>query len=879
MDGHKRTKRRLEQGAFERNARGRTRPKVGRILGAAAALLALTCGASREASAGRPMPTRADRLIAPGRAAASEDSAEALVLNPANLAYMPSWELRWTGIGCHDAKQRVGCGHAVELATPLFFGLSTGVRVDFVQTPWTVGFPYYGRDYTWLTWGLGYKLGDSLAIGMSLQRSYSGNAFLDDLVGVTGSVTLRPSTHFALAAVAQNFNGPSRQPLPPNGQPVLDANYIFGAALRPTGRRELELGLDVRYLTGSTVSGSDQFIPRASLQVDVPYLGRARADVEVAHLPSDVRRGVVGTAGLELILPHFTAGGGLLFGNGLGNSSSLGEYGTVSISGYESPGGMRFGGKAVSIRIESTPGPRKHVQLLRRLWRIADDPYVSGVALILRAEPASSYAHAEEVADAIRVLRARGKKVLCSWEDNGAKSLYVCANADRTVVNPAGGLRYAGLKTQYLYLKGLLDKLGVRADMLRISDHKTAPEMFTNERPSETARADHDDTLRQYEAVFNKNVAVGRRLSEAKVRAETLKGPFVATEARDAGFVDGFAFDDELDRVMGEMLGRRVRLQKYEDPTKLSSRFGPRDRVGLLMIDGDMVDGRSETIPLLDMKLVGSYTIAENVKRLREDRSVKSVVVRIESGGGSSMAADVMWREIALLARKKPVIVSMGSSAASGGYYIAAPAKTIYALPLTITGSIGIFYGKADVSGLLEKLGVNVEVHKTAPRADAESFFRPFTEEERAALAIKVRQFYDVFLERVASGRRMTKAEVDAVGQGRVWTGQQAHQHKLVDKLGGLREALAEARAAGGLPYDAPVLDLPVQQTSLLERVLAFAGLSPGSLLNLEGLPVQVKDLARALAPLVVYKDDLPMARSEWVRLEGEGSDEGETDF
>ncbi|WP_394823820.1 signal peptide peptidase SppA [Pendulispora albinea] len=839
-----------------------------------ALVAALVCpSVGQEAKAGEPMPTRGARLSSPGRSAASEDTAESLSLNPANLANMPSWELRWTGIGCHDAPQRVGCGHAFSAATPLLLGLSTGLRVDYLQTPWTVGFPYSGRDMTWVTWGLGYKLSDALSLGFSVQHSYSGNPYLNDLTGLSASFTVRPIDRLSFAAIAHDFNGPSTAPLGDRQQPVLDANYVLAAALRPTGRRELELGFELRYLAGSQLADSDQWIPRATLGVDVPYVGRLRGDVEVAHLPYDARRGVVGTAGLEIALGPATLGGGVLFGNGLGSTDSLGEFGTASIAGYRTPG-IQIGQRAVSIRLESTPGPRTHIALLRKLWRIADDPSISGVALILRAEPATSYAHAEELADAVRVLRARKKKVLCSWEDNGAKSLYVCANADRTVVNPAGGLRYSGLKTQYLYIKGLLDNLGIRADMLRVSEHKSAPEMFTNEHSSDTAGRDHADLLRQYEAVFNRNVALGRKMTDARVRAETLKGPYVAAEAREANFVDGYAFDDELDRVMSEMLGGRTSLREYEEPKKVPETFGPRDKVGLLLVDGDMVDGRSETIPLLDSKLVGSYTIADSIAALKNDPTVKSVVLRIETGGGSSMSADVMWRELELLAKKKPLIVSMGSSAASGGYYIATPARTIYALPLTVTGSIGIFYGKADVSELLKKLGINVEVYKTTPRADAESFFRPFTEDERRVLAIKVQQFYDKFLERVAAGRHMTKAEVDLVGQGRVWTGQQALGHKLVDKMGGLREALAEARALGNLPYDAPLRTLPAPDASLFERALKLAGIGRSQMMTLEGLPVQVRDIARALAPMVVYKGDIPMARMEYVPVEGEGKDE-----
>ncbi|WP_394844115.1 signal peptide peptidase SppA [Pendulispora brunnea] len=840
----------------------------------AAAVLVSALGLSTTSNAGEPMPTRADRLASPGRSIVSEDTAEAIARNPANLAYLPSWELRWTGIGCFDAPQHVGCGHAVGAATPLLLGLSTGLRVDYLQTPWQLGFPYNGEDMTWVTWALGYKLADSLSFGLSIQHSYSGNAYLNDLTGLSAGVTFRPLRQLGIAIVANNFNGPATAPLGPNQQPLLDANYVFGAALRPTGRREFELGFEMRYLAGSQLSGSSQWIPRATLGLDIPYIGRLRGDVEAAHLPYEERRGFVASAGLELAYGRLTAGGGVLLGNGLGSSDSIAGYGTFAVSGYTSPGIPRLGTRSVSIRLESTPGPRSHIALLRKLWKIADDPTVDGVALVLRAEPATSYAHAEELADAVRVLRARKKKVLCSWEDNGAKALYVCANADRTVVNPAGGLRFAGLRTQYLYIKGMLDKLGIRADMLRVSDHKTAPEMFTNEHPSETAAHDHADLLNQYAAVFEKDVALGRKMSVPAVRAAIAKGPFVATEARDVHFADGFAFDDELDRVMSEMVGHSTSLGEWEEGPKAAESFGPRGKIGLLLVDGDMVDGRSETIPLLDTKLVGSYTIADNIQTLKNDPTVKAVVLRIETGGGSSMSADVMWRELAQLAKRKPLIVSMGSSAASGGYYIATAGRTIYALPLTVTGSIGIFYGKADVSELLKKIGINVETYKSAPRADAESFYRPFTEDERRALEVKVQQFYDKFLERVSEGRHMTKAEVDAVGQGRVWTGQQAIARKLVDKMGGLREALAEARALGGLPYDAPLRTLPAPDPSLFERALKLAGLGRAQLMTLEGLPVQVRDVARALAPMVVFKGDIPMARMEWVPVEGEGHDE-----
>jgi protease-4 len=296
--------------------------------------------------------------------------------------------------------------------------------------------------------------------------------------------------------------------------------------------------------------------------------------------------------------------------------------------------------------------------------------------------------------------------------------------------------------------------------------------------------------------------------------------------------------------------------------------------VAILYLDGDIVDGRSQHVPILDMRLVGSYSMADAIKQLREDDSVGAVVLRIESPGGSSLASDVMWRELVLLGKRKPLVVSMGTVAASGGYYVASASKNIFALPLTVTGSIGVFYGKADLSGLLDKIGVTVDTYKTAPRADAESLFRGFTEEEERELAHKVDQFYDTFLDRVSASRGMTKAEVDAVGRGRVWMGQQAIEKHLVDHLGGLRDALAAARAAAHLPDDAPIIESPSNRESLLEKAidLATGGGGDRAAAAMAQLPPAIRTLARAVAPLVLYSSDEPLARMEWVDA-GEWSD------
>jgi protease-4 len=230
-----------------------------------------------------------------------------------------------------------------------------------------------------------------------------------------------------------------------------------------------------------------------------------------------------------------------------------------------------------------------------------------------------------------------------------------------------------------------------------------------------------------------------------------------------------------------------------------------------------------------------------------------------------------------LTAKKKPLIVSMGGSAASGGYYASVGGREIFALRGTITGSIGIFYGKADVAGLLDKLGVHMDQFRSAPRADAESIYRPFTDDEEQVLGVKVKQFYDLFVGRVAEGRHMSADAVDAVARGKVWTGQQAVGKGLVDKLGGLREALEEARRLGGLPPDSPIAESPDEDDSLLGFLLNLVGLHVRASDLTGALPAAILPFAQLLSPFLVFEPNRPLARAELCEiLDGGGKDTGE---
>ncbi|MCC6644716.1 MAG: signal peptide peptidase SppA [Polyangiaceae bacterium] len=817
-----------------------------RIAGAGVALcLSAVCA---RAAAELPPPQRG--VPVPGRPLATNDDASSLAQNPANLGFLPSPELRWTVVSTSDTAKIPNRGHSFDLGVPLFGPLSAGLRLDLVRPPR----PELGGRSRWLTWGFALAPSRAVSLGFSFASSRSSDARADGLFGVTTSLSARPSRYLALAGVLRDWNGASSA-----GDGRLVRSYDVGLAARPLGTRAFELAIE-----GQKLASRDAWTPRFVLGVDVPYVGRLRGDVSIVDPFRAESRGWIATAGLDLNGLGAQAQGGAIFGDLAGDKA--GFYAGVALRGVREPGATASA-EVVKLRIESVPGNREHARLLARLWRLAKSDEVSAVALHLKAAPAGSSAHAEELGDAIRMLRAHGKRVFCHLEDAGGRALQVCAQADRTVINPAGGVRFAGLRLQYTYYGELLAKLGVRTDFVRIGAHKAAAESFARGGPTPTADDDHRELLREFEGAWLHDVGGGRRISVPELTARVARGPFVAREAKDAGLVDGYAYDDELELVATEVLGRPARLVDAKSAAAFAPRapreIGERDRVAMVWVDGDMIDGRSRNVPVVGSKLVGSYTIAGALRAAREDTRVRAVVLRIESGGGSSMAADVMWREVELTKRVKPVVVSMGSTAASGGYYIAAPGSVVFANRTTLTGSIGIFYGKADVAALAAKLGVNVVTYKSSPRADAESIYRPFSDDERAELGKKVKQFYDTFIDRVARGRGLSPAEVDAVARGRVWTGQQAHARRLVDRVGGLRQALAEARKLGGLSDDAPVVELPEVPRTLVDVALELAGVRAKTDEEQLLIPTQLRAVLRAFVPLAAFGDGVPLARME----------------
>jgi protease-4 len=356
-------------------------------------------------------------------------------------------------------------------------------------------------------------------------------------------------------------------------------------------------------------------------------------------------------------------------------------------------------------------------------------------------------------------------------------------------------------------------------------------------------------------------VADARKLTVPELRAIIDGGPFTAGDlAKSTKLVDAVATPEKISELVGKELGRLYPLMA---PSPERPDRWDRPGIAIIYVDGDITDGASRSIPFLKQSLAGGETLVAAVTAARLDPRVGAVILRIDSPGGSALASELVSREVFALRGQKPVLCSLSDVAASGGYFIAAGCELIFAEPMTITGSIGIFSGKFDLSGLLRKVGVATDTYKRGKRSDVESMYRAYTDEERAMVLDKLRYFYGRFLGAVSEGRGMKKDEVDAVGRGHVWTGAQAKPIKLVDRFGGLGDALDEAKRRMGLAPTARVQihELPKAPDGLFGTVGKLLGVrAEPAPMSAADLPI-VRELVRGIPASILADPTVPQAR------------------
>jgi protease-4 len=469
--------------------------------------------------------------------------------------------------------------------------------------------------------------------------------------------------------------------------------------------------------------------------------------------------------------------------------------------------------------VESPPTLRTVLALIDRAKR---DDRIRGMVIIPNTSGAM-WAQVQEIHDALEAFKASNKSLVVFMEYGGATDYYIASAAERVLMMPAGTLDLSGLATYELFLRGTLDKLGVYPDLLHMGDYKTYSNTFTERgfTPAhrEMARSMNRD---MYDQLVHA-IATGRGKSADEVKRIIDQGPFLPEEAVAAGLVDAVAYDDQIDDASPVQGTRRLEGHDYTRGFEAGVGTGP--RVALLYAVGTIASG-SSTFDSPGGNVLGSDTFVEWIRKVRADSSIKAIVIRIDSPGGSAIASEVIWRELMLTRQIKPVIVSMGDVAASGGYYMAVPATAIVAQPGTITGSIGVVTGKFVLEGAMNKLGVGTESVSDGQNAEIYSPFRPFTPSERAKVEEQMQATYDLFVARVAEGRRSSPEKIDAIAQGRVWTGQQARELGLVDELGGLDRAIALAKEHAKLDAGKSVtLVIYPQKRSIVDLVANPFGL------------------------------------------------------
>jgi protease-4 len=419
-------------------------------------------------------------------------------------------------------------------------------------------------------------------------------------------------------------------------------------------------------------------------------------------------------------------------------------------------------------------------------------------------------------------FKQSGKPLNSYIEQAGNLEYFLASAADTVYLHPQSVLDLRGLQAEVTFMRSTLDKLGIEADFEQIGPYKNAPDVYTRKSLSEAHREALEGIVDDLYNRLVDSLAEARGLSGDRLRQIIDQGPLTARMAHELGLVDGLRYRDEIEEELKQGDGefRSVNVAGYQRGAAAGFSLDGSARVALIYGVGMIVGGESSEDALFG-RIMGSDTIAQAFKEARKDDSIQAVVFRINSPGGSDVASDVIWREAFLTMAEKPVIVSMSDVAASGGYWIATASHAIVAEPTTLTGSIGIYAGKFNLSGLYEKIGFNKERVKRGESADFWSDTRSFSDEERARFREILEEGYRHFLEKVSQSRNKEQDEVDALGQGRVWTGAQALEHGLVDELGGLDRAVALAREKANIPESKEIrLEVYPHKKSYFEVIL-----------------------------------------------------------
>ncbi|MFH1809114.1 MAG: signal peptide peptidase SppA [Pseudomonadota bacterium] len=798
--------------------------------------------------------------LAPPTSVATVDEASAVLVNPAGVGFVTGPELMFLHSSSFGSTRSdvdslyaavtlldtLGVGAGFELARPV--GSTSATR---------------GQDFVRASLSYALRLDDGFSVGGSYHVLSAQAPGLSAVQMWNLGFQVRPFRFLSAGAVVENV-------IPPEigSGPLTPRAYRLGVGLRP-GAEWATLGLEARIDEAWRVDPAlllrIEALPGiiGSVQLATRDLGRGFGDSSIG-------------LGLEINHALFGVGTSVASSPSL-NLSGVTVYARASVAAY--PSLFPRMGRVVKLVLaddlrplppedpweaatyaEEIPG-----EIALGLERASRDDAVEAVWLEIRPLSAGA-ASVEAMRRRLQALRAAGKKVFVYLERMGNLELLLASAADVVIMPPSGTVAADGVGTSMIYLAATLERLGLRAHAVSAGEYKSAPETFTRTEPSPAALESEGRLLDVVSEVLVSSVAQGRGLDESAVRALLDLGSLSPAEARDKGLIDRIAYADEMKSILEEVLGSRPLVDDdYLRPLVHRRYWARRPTIAVVPIVESITMGRSSRGFLGMSGNSGADDVVAAIEAALDDDDVKAIVLRVNSPGGDALASDLIWRAVEHARSKKPVVASMGDVAASGGYYVACGASTILAEPTTITGSIGVFALFFTAGELLTDLEVGIHEERRSALAGSLSPMREPTDEELAAVQRSVDGTYALFKSRVAAGRQLSETQVEEVARGRVWTGRDALAHKLVDKMGGLYEAVAEARSLAGIGESTDVeitvfesgQDPLTRWSSAVEGTRALVRQVVAPPLAVEQLASQ---LGQAALPLVLAGDGRPLA-------------------
>jgi len=508
------------------------------------------------------------------------------------------------------------------------------------------------------------------------------------------------------------------------------------------------------------------------------------------------------------------------------------------------------------------------LDLRLRLRSLSRDRTVAGILLKI-TNFSGGFTQAQEIARSITDLRARGKKVYVYLEDARNRAIYIAAHGDHVILNPSTLVRLYGLHMVRRFYKDTMDMLGIEAQVIRFEAYKSAADGYVQ---TESRRVMREVEAARMDAIYDQftgDIAAMRARPIEEVRGWVDLAPLAPQKAREIGMVDAVAGREDLHEIVRAREGKRIRITyKHPGMPVQDLRWGRNPRIAVILLDGFMVTGGSKTIPLIGMRFSGADTVGAAIDSAAADPRIDGILFRVQSPGGLALAAEILNRKVRAASKKKPLVVSVGAYAASGGYYAAAPAQRIFILPGSITGSIGVVYGKPVISGLLDLLKIRREHSVRGKHADLESLDRRLSDEELAHVREQLGALYQLFMDRVAEGRDLKPERVRELAQGRVWLGAEALKNGLADQDGGILEALEYllGRIDDRRPHPPELVYLP--RTSFMAALLGGVGLATGPTGQETSLE-DVRDLLLLLARPATWMVDGELWETELLDING----------